>query len=216
MQLSSLAAYPKGTSCGDAEASPSGRSTQSAWKQCRARHARLNRVKCTVAERNAQSTSEWPKTLPRGFNGAANRGPAKAQRSGFGGERRSSGTTELLPLKAKRRMWSLRRRGAPFSSIFLHEKKDGVPEGRWKSSAVGKKRIAKDIAPGGRRSSRAASKNVKQKDYVPEGRWFSRAASKNAGSRVYFSSGSIVPFNSNALCRSIQVPHFPQGFSPPS
>ena len=57
-------------------------------------------------------------------------GPAKAQRSGFGGERRSSGATELLPLKAKRRMWSLRRRGVSFSSIFLHEKKDRVPEGR--------------------------------------------------------------------------------------
>ena len=30
----STAPYPKGTSYGDAEASPSGRSTQSAWKQC--------------------------------------------------------------------------------------------------------------------------------------------------------------------------------------
>ena len=45
------------------------RSTQSAWKQCGARHARLNRVKCTVAKWFAQSTSEWPKTLPRGFKG---------------------------------------------------------------------------------------------------------------------------------------------------
>ena len=44
-----------------------------------------------------------------------NGGPAKAQRSGVGGERRSSGTTELLPLKAKRRMWSLRRRDGPKS-----------------------------------------------------------------------------------------------------
>ena len=44
-------------------------STQSAWKQCGARHARLNRVKRTVARRFAQSTSEWPKTLPRGFKG---------------------------------------------------------------------------------------------------------------------------------------------------
>ena len=42
------------------------RSTQSAWKQCGARHARLNRVKCTVAKWFAQSTSEWPKTLPPG------------------------------------------------------------------------------------------------------------------------------------------------------
>ena len=63
------AAYPKGTSYGDAEASPSGRSTQSAWKQCGARHARRNRVKCTVAKWFAQSTSESTKTLPRGSNG---------------------------------------------------------------------------------------------------------------------------------------------------
>ena len=46
--------------------------------------------------------------------------PAKAQQSGFGGERRSSGTTELLPLKAKRRMWSLRRRDGP-KSRKLHQ-----------------------------------------------------------------------------------------------
>ena len=99
----------------------------------------------------------FPVTInSRGFKGAANRGPAKAQRSGFGGERRSSGTTELLPRKAKRRMWSLRRRGTPFSSIFRRAAKDGVPEGCWKSRAVGKKRTAKDIAPGGRRSSRTA------------------------------------------------------------
>ena len=66
----STAAHPKGTSYGDAEASPSGRSTQSAWKQCAcARHARLNRVTRTIAKRQAQSTSEWPKTLPRGSNG---------------------------------------------------------------------------------------------------------------------------------------------------
>ena len=79
-----------------------------------------------------------PKHYPGDPTGAANRGPAKAQRSGFGGERRSSGTTELLPRKAKRRMWSLRRRGTPFSSIFRRAAKDGVPEGRWKSRAVGK------------------------------------------------------------------------------
>ena len=45
------------------------RSTQSAWKQCGARHARLNRVTRTIARRFAQSTSEWSKTLPRGFKG---------------------------------------------------------------------------------------------------------------------------------------------------
>ena len=33
----------------------------------------------------------------RGFKGAANSGPAKAQRSGFGGERRSNGMTDLCP-----------------------------------------------------------------------------------------------------------------------
>ena len=54
-------ARPKSTSSGDA----------SHLRQGGARHARLNRVKCTVAERFAQSTSEWPKTLPRGSNGAA-------------------------------------------------------------------------------------------------------------------------------------------------
>ena len=152
MQLSSLAAYPKGTSCGDAEASPSGRSTQSAWKQCGARHARLNRVKCTVARPKEVPLGEngshkarqnGPKHYPRGIQGAANRGPAKAQRSGFGGERRSSGTTELLPRKAKRRMWSLRRRGTPFSPIFRRATKDG--------------------ATGGRRMPNAASKKVKSK-----------------------------------------------------
>ena len=91
------------------------RSTQSAWKQCGARHARRNRVTRTVAERFAQSTSEWPKTLPRGFKGPPIGAPPKPNVSGFGGERRSSGTTELLPLKAKRRMWSLRRRDGPKS-----------------------------------------------------------------------------------------------------
>ena len=55
-----------------------------------------------------------------------------------------------------------------------------------------------------------------KKDGVPEGRRNSREAGKNAGSRVYFSSGSTTPFFSKAFIRSIQVPHFPQGFSPPS
>ena len=48
------------------------RSTQSAWKQCGARHARLNRVTRTVAKWFAQSTSEWPKTLPQGIQGDRN------------------------------------------------------------------------------------------------------------------------------------------------
>ena len=79
-----------------------------------------------------------PKHYPGDSTWAANRGPAKAQRSGFGGERRSSGTTELLPLKAKRRMWSLRRRGTSFSTIFLQTKKDGAPGGRQLPNAAGK------------------------------------------------------------------------------
>ena len=124
------------------------RSTQSAWKQCAcARHARLNRVKCTIARPKEVPLGEGgshkarqngPKHYPGDPTGAANRGPAKAQRKWvWWGEEESpkgissghSGTTELLPRKAKRRMWSLRRRGAPFSTIFLHEKKDGAPGG---------------------------------------------------------------------------------------
>ena len=61
------------------------------------------------------------KTLtPGDSRGSPTGAPAKAQQSGFGGERRSSGTTELLPLKAKRRMWSLRRRDGP-KSRKLHQ-----------------------------------------------------------------------------------------------
>ena len=48
--------------------------------------------------------------------------------------------TELLPLKAKRRIWSLRRRGLSFSSIFRRATKDGVPEGRWRTQMYEKKR----------------------------------------------------------------------------
>ena len=46
--------------------------------------------------------------------------------------------TELLPLKAKRRIWSLRRRGTPFSPIFRRATKDGATGGRRLSSEVGK------------------------------------------------------------------------------
>ena len=64
--------YPKGTSYGDAEASPSGRSTQSAWKQCGARHARLNRVTRTIARWYNQSTSGLLSTLTPGIQGDRN------------------------------------------------------------------------------------------------------------------------------------------------
>ena len=77
---------------------------------------------CQHFRRSACGTIESVETVQKGA-------PAKAQRSGFGGERRSSGTTELLPRKAKRRMWSLRRRGTPFSPIFRRATKDGAPGG---------------------------------------------------------------------------------------
>ena len=143
--------------------------------------------------------------------------PAKAQRSGFGGERRSNGMTELLPRKAKRRIWSLRRRdgpksrklhygeyvgpthvsppnprikarfqraalepfGTPFSPIFRRATKDGVPEGCWKSRAVGEKRATKDIAPGGRRLSREVGKKRTAKDIAVGDRRLPNAAGKN-------------------------------------
>ena len=46
--------------------------------------------------------------------------------------------TELLPRKAKRRIWSLRRRGAPFSPIFRRATKDGAHGVRRISREVGK------------------------------------------------------------------------------
>ena len=58
-----------------------------------------------------------------------------------------SGTTELLPRKAKRRMWSLRRRGASFSPIFLQTTKDGATGGRQLPSASGKKEKRKITPP---------------------------------------------------------------------
>ena len=105
-----------------------------------------------------------PKHYPGDPTGAANRGPAKAQRSGFGGERRSSGTTELLPRKAKRRMWSLRRRGTPFSPIFRRATKDG--------------------ATGGRQLPSAAGKNAKQKDHAPRRAYRKENARKHVNSKI--------------------------------
>ena len=68
--------------------------------------------------------SPHPKHYSGDSTGAANRGPAKAQRKWvwWGKEESPKGissghneTTELLPQKAKRRMWSLRRRDGPKS-----------------------------------------------------------------------------------------------------
>ena len=141
-----LAPYPKGTSSGDASRPRQGAvrrahgsSAQHAMRDLIASHAPLRK-------RRHKARQNGPKHYPRGFKGAANRGPANAQRRGFGGERRSNGMTELLPLKAKRRIWSLRRRGTPFSSIFRRAAKDGVPEGRWSSKAVGKN-VKSKISP---------------------------------------------------------------------
>ena len=50
--------------------------------------------------------------------------------------------------------------GTPFSSIFRRAAKDGVPEGRRKSRAVGKKRTTKDRATGGRNEKIAPRKTA--------------------------------------------------------
>ena len=123
-----LAPHPKGTSYGDAEASPSGRSTQ---RQGDKRSAAADLIASHAPLRGGRHTARpaSSKTLPRGFKGPPIGAPPKPNVSGFGGERRSSGTTELLPRKAKRRMWSLRRRGTPFSPIFRRATKDGAPGG---------------------------------------------------------------------------------------
>ena len=146
--------HPKGTSYGDAEASPSGRSTQSAWKQCGARHARLNRVKCTVAKWFAQSTSEWPKTLLRGSNGG--RSPLGLSFSPIFLQTKKDGAT-----------------GGRWFSREVDKKratKDGAVGDRWFSRKVGKKRTAKDGAVGDRWFSREVGKKRTAKDIVPGGR----------------------------------------------
>ena len=119
-----------------------GSSAEHAMRDLIASHAPLRTRRHKVRQNGPKHYSGDP-------TGAANRGPAKAQRSGFGGERRSSGTTELLPRKAKRRMWSLRRRGAPFSPIFLQTKKDIATGGRWFSSAAGENVKSKISSPKG-------------------------------------------------------------------
>ena len=108
---------------------------------------RRNRVKCTVARPKEVPLGEGgshkarqngPKHYPGDSRGPPIGAPPKPNVSGFGGERRSSGTTELLPRKAKRRMWSLRRRGTPFSPIFRRATKDGATGGRQLPNAAGK------------------------------------------------------------------------------
>ena len=101
-----------------------------------------------------------PKHYSRGFKGPPIGAPPKPNVSGFGGERRSSGTTELLPRKAKRRMWSLRRRGTPFSPIFRRATKDGVPEGPTEKRMPVKRKNAR-LRPRRAYRKENAGKNVK-------------------------------------------------------
>ena len=104
------------------------RSTQSAWKQCGARHARLNRVKRTVARRFAQSTSEWPKTLPRGFKGPPIGAPPKPNEVGLVGR---GGAAERLSFCPERQNEGCgacddEARLSPLS--FFKQRKMGPPE----------------------------------------------------------------------------------------
>ena len=129
-----------------------GSSAEHAMRDLIASHAPLREGRHTARQNGPKHYSGDPM-------GAAHRGPAKAQRSGFGGERRSSGTTELLPRKAKRRMWSLRRRGTPFSPIFRRATKDGATGGRQLPSAAGKKEKRKIMPPEGAGNAERSVKN---------------------------------------------------------
>ena len=119
--LSSMAAHPKGTSYGDAAASPSGRSTQRQGDKRSAPQGYL--LRGTAADVIA---SHAP--LREGRHTARQNGP-KHYPQGIQGDRNPLGT--------------------PFSSIFRRAAKDGVPEGRWKSRAAGKYVKQKDYAPKG-------------------------------------------------------------------
>ena len=70
MLLSSMAAHPKGTSYGDAEASPSGRSTQ---RQGDKRSAAADLIASNAPLREGRHTARQngPKHYPRGFKGIA-------------------------------------------------------------------------------------------------------------------------------------------------
>ena len=96
--------------------------------------------------------------------------------------------TELLPLKAKRRIWSLRRRDGPKSrKLHLGEyvaKSARLPseppykKARFQRAALEPfgtpfspifRRATKDGVPEGRRSSTAPRKNAKHKNMAPGG-----------------------------------------------
>ena len=92
------------------------------------------------------------------------------------------GPTHVSPpnprIKARFQRAALEPFGTPFSPIFRRATKDGVPEGCWKSRAVGEKRATKDIAPGGRRLSREVGKKRTAKDIATGGRRLPKAAGK--------------------------------------
>ena len=143
MLLSSMAPHPKGTSYGDAEASPSGRSTQRQGDK-RQRRSRRNRVKCTIARRFAQSTSEWPKTLPRGSNGG--RSPLGLSFSTIFLQTKKDGATGGRQL--------------PNAAGKYEKQKDIAPGGPTEKNAASQNVKQKDHAPGGRSFRRAARKTV--------------------------------------------------------
>ena len=94
-------------------------------------------------------------------------------------------------IKAGFQRAALKPFGVSFSTIFLHEKKDGAPGGtgsRMKNQ-LGKPVEQKDCAPGGTGSieKNQLGKNVERKDCAPEG----------TGSRLPNAASKYVPPNFN-------------------
>ena len=98
-----------------------------------------------LVEKRARLPSS--KTLPPGIQGDRQQGPRRSptkwvrwgeEESPKGISSGHSGATELLPLKAKRRMWSLRRRGTPFFPIFRRATKDVATGGHWLTTELSK------------------------------------------------------------------------------
>ena len=106
------------------------RSTQSAWKQCGARHARLNRVTRTIAKWFAQSTSGFLQNItPRGFKGPPIGAPPKPNEVGLVGR---GGAAERLSFCPERQNEGCgacddEARLSPLS--FVVQRKMGPPEG---------------------------------------------------------------------------------------
>ena len=83
------------------------------------------------------------------------------------------GPTHVSPhnprMKAGFQRAALEPFGVSFSSIFLHEKKDGVPEGRRISREEGKNEKQNDCAPGGPTEKRMPVKTQNKKSMAPGG-----------------------------------------------